>query len=76
MKKEIDSNKALRELWEFTGLSQPEALVLINSKQARPLALSTFKAYMAAPGVLRRRACPKEILDHAKKVLSKVKKDA
>ncbi len=71
-----DNNQALRELWESTGLSQAEALALVNKKQLRPLALSTWKAYMAGPDVARRRACPGEILSHAQKVLEKVKKSA
>lgn len=76
MTEEKDNNQALRELWESTGLSQPQALALINANQARPLALSTFKAYLATPDASRRRDCPKEILDHAKKVLGKLVKDA
>ena len=76
MDKKIDNNEALRKLWESTGLSQAEALALVNKKQLRPIALSTWKAYMAGPEVARRRECPTEILSHAKKVLEKVKKGA
>jgi hypothetical protein len=73
MAKKTDNNQELRSLWLSTGLSQPEALALMNVNQSRPLALSTFKAYMSPLDVARRRACPDEILKHAKKSLSKVK---
>lgn len=66
-----DNNQALRELWESTGLSQVDALKILNKNQLRPIALSTWKAYMAGPKVTRRRECPGEILSHAQKVLVK-----
>lgn len=76
MTQKLDNNQALHELWESTGLTQPEALALMNAGQVRGIGLSTFKAYMAQPGVERRRHCPDNILAHARKVLSKVKKAA
>lgn len=76
MTDKIDNNLALRELWASTGLSQPDALALVNKKQLRPIALSTWKAYMAGTDVARRRVCPDEILAHSKKVLAKVKQTA
>lgn len=77
MIKKLDNNQELRMLWESTGLTQPEALALINAGQVRPIAaLSTWKAYMADPDVARRRECPDEILAHAKKILLKVRKSA
>ena len=76
MTKKTDNNQALHELWESTGLSQPAALALINQKQLRPIALSTWKAYMAGADVGRRRDCPDEILAHAKKILANIKQTA
>lgn len=74
MAKRVDNNAALRKIWTATGLTQEEALLLFNKGQIRPLKLSTFMAYQAAPGVARRRECPDEILAHAKKMFGTVKK--
>lgn len=68
----ISNNQALRNLWVATGLTHDEALVLVNKKQARPIAMSTWKAYMAGTDTVRRRACPDGILAHAVKVLKGV----
>ena len=69
MKQTTDNNQLLRETWKSSKLSLEQALALINLNQLRPLAMSTFQAYMAPQGINRRRACPYEILEHAKKVL-------
>lgn len=71
--KKPDNNKALYDLWAATNLSQPKALALLNDGQLRPIAISTWKAYMAPPGVARRRECPNEILAYAKQVFEKEK---
>ena len=77
MAKPTKKQKAQEGKVESTKLyALTEALALVNKKQLRPLALSTWKAYMAGPDVARRRACPGEILSHAQKVLEKVKKSA
>lgn len=68
MKKQSDNNLALREMWEKSGITQADALVLLNRGQARPLKMSTFKAYMAGPDTVRRRECPDEMLAHAKRM--------
>jgi len=66
-------NLALRELWERSGITQADALALLNRGQVRPLKMSTFKAYMAGPDTVRRRECPVEMLAHAKNMLEKIK---
>lgn len=71
MRKTVDNNAMLRKLWENSGLTQDEALLRINKGQVRGIKPSTFKAYMAAHGVARRRECPSEILAHAQKVLTR-----
>ena len=69
MTKKMDNNRALRELWESTGLTHPAALALINQHQIRPMASSAWLAYMAGPTIARRRTCPDEILAYAQKIL-------
>lgn len=69
--KKPDNNKALYDLWAISGLSQPDALALMNIDQLRPIALSTWKSYMAGQGVARRRECPDEILAYARTVFKK-----
>lgn len=71
-----DNNQQLRDLWLNSGLTQQEALNRVNAKQLRPLAMSTFKAYMASVEASRRRDCPDELLAHARKVFKKDRKIA
>lgn len=69
-----DSNGKLRELIEQSGLTQTDALALINGGQAFCIALSTWKSYLAAPVSARRRRCPQDVLERAIKKLAKFKK--
>ena len=71
-----DNGVALRALIERSGLTQAEALTVLNKDQAFPVALSTWKAYLAAPDSTRRRACPDKVLEHARKTIGKVRKAA
>ncbi|MBN3729455.1 hypothetical protein [Burkholderia sp. Tr-20390] len=65
-----DNGAALRALIEEAGMTQAEALDVVNAGQAFPIALSTWKAYLAAPESARRRVCPDNVLDHAKKTIA------
>lgn len=67
----MDNGISLRKLIESTGMTQDEALMLFNKGQVRPIATSTWKAYLAGTESKRRRACPDSILEHARKVLTK-----
>ncbi|MFM0736019.1 hypothetical protein PQQ51_02080 [Paraburkholderia xenovorans] len=69
-----DNGIALRSLIEQAGLTQADALAALNRGQAFPIALSTWKAYLAAPESVRRRVCPDNVLAHARKTLGKVSK--
>ncbi|SAL07573.1 hypothetical protein AWB78_08638 [Caballeronia calidae] len=71
----IDNGIALRSLIEQAGLTQADALAALNRGQAFPIALSTWKAYLAAPDSARHRACPDNVLAHAKKTLGKAPKE-
>ncbi|MEX3555953.1 MAG: hypothetical protein VB131_04955 [Burkholderia gladioli] len=66
-----DNGAALRALIEAAEMTQAEALNVINAGQAFPIALSTWKAYLAAPESARRRTCPDNVLEHAKKAIAK-----
>lgn len=55
----------LRRLIEKAGLTQLEALELVNVGQAKPIAMSTWKAYLASKESKRWRDCPQTILAHA-----------
>ena len=68
----MDNGQKLRELIVSTNLTQEAALKHVNRGQARPIALSTWKAYLAADVSARKRACPDHILKHAQKVLGKL----
>ena len=70
----IDNGVVLRSLIEKAGLTQVDALAALNRGQAFPIALSTWKAYLAAPDSARRRACPDNVLAHAKKTIGKASK--
>ena len=69
-----DNGVALRTLIEEAGLTQADALAALNRGQAFPIALSTWKAYLAAPDSARRRACPNNVLEHARKTIGKASK--
>ena len=69
-----DNGMALRELIEHAGMTQADALAALNKGQAFPIALSTWKAYLAAPDSARRRACPDNVLEHARKTIGKASK--
>ena len=69
-----DTNQRLRDLWQASGLTQEDALKKINHRQARPWAMSTFKAFMAAPESSRRRTCTAEFMERAEKVLTPTEK--
>ena len=75
MNEVTDNGVALRSLIEQAGLTQSDALAALNKGQAFPIALSTWKAYLAAPNSARRRACPDNVLAHAKKTIGKVSKE-
>lgn len=64
------SNARLRELVEATGLKQIDVLDLLNKGQARPVPLSTFKAWIAKPGSVRIRVIPELWMNHAEQVLT------
>jgi uncharacterized protein YehS (DUF1456 family) len=66
-----DNGVVLRSLIEQAGLTQADALAALNKGQAFPIALSTWKAYLAAPDSARRRACPDKVLEHARKTIGK-----
>ncbi len=67
----MDNNEKLKKLIVSTGLTQKDALAILNHGQARPVALSTWKAYLAGQESARRRTCPDNILHHAEKVLAR-----
>jgi uncharacterized protein YehS (DUF1456 family) len=69
-----DNGVALRCLIEQAGLTQADALAALNAGQAFPIALSTWKAYLAAPDSTRRRVCPDKVLAHARKTIGKASK--
>jgi hypothetical protein len=69
-----DNGVALRSLIEHAGLTQADALAALNKGQAFPIALSTWKAYLAAPDSARFRACPDKVLEHARKTIGKASK--
>lgn len=62
-------NVKLRELVEATGLKQQEVLDLLNAGQARPVPMSTFKAWIAKPESVRIRIIPDLWMEHAVAVL-------
>lgn len=70
----MDNGKKLRDLIESTNLTQEEARILVNVGQARPIAVSTWKAYLAGEGSARKRPCPDLVVEHVEKVLKKHKK--
>ncbi|WP_084085037.1 MULTISPECIES: hypothetical protein [Cupriavidus] len=71
-----DNGAALRALIEGAGITQAEALALINRRQAFPIPMSTWKSYLAAPDSARRRNCPEAVINHAKKTIGKLRQQA
>ena len=70
------SGAVLRRLIETAGLSQLEALDLVKVGQAKPIAVSTWKAYLASRDSKRWRDCPDTILAHAKSRLASDNRDS
>lgn len=66
-----DSNTELRKLIEQSGLTQTEALRVVNNGQAFPIALSTWKAYLASPDSKRRRRCPERVVERARQTIGR-----
>ncbi len=66
-----DNGSALRALIEEAGITQAEALALVNKGQAFPISMSTWKSYLAAPDSVRRRNCPDAVINHARKTIAK-----
>jgi hypothetical protein len=56
-------------LIEAAGIWQATALDLVNEGQAFPIALSTWKSYLAAADSARRRPCPDKVLERARSVI-------
>ena len=63
------NNEQLKELLKKHEIAQIRAFELWNEGQARPLAISTWKAYLGDPTSARYRECPLYVLDRMKKVL-------
>ena len=59
----------LRRLIEQANLTQSAALARFNTDQARPLSLSQWKAYLAAPSSSRFSPCPESVLVRMKTLL-------
>ena len=66
---QLDTNEALRELVKASGLTQTEILARFNRGQARPMALRTFKTYLADPESKTRVTCPEAVLNRIRKVI-------
>ncbi|MFQ2238165.1 hypothetical protein ACK32R_20980 [Aeromonas dhakensis] len=65
-----NNGEKLRELIESKGLTQEKARELVNKDQLRPIAQSTWKAYLADKDSSRRRRCPDSIWEFAEKILN------
>lgn len=55
----------LRALIDAAGVTQLQALNELNEGLVKPIAVSTWKAYLSASDSKRRRICPDSILRHA-----------
>lgn len=64
-----DNGLKLRELLANSGLTQLEALAKFNQGQAKPMALRTFKTYLAAPGSKTRITCTDAVLERFENIL-------
>jgi|GEM_PF-6198427 len=67
--KQMDNGQQLRKLIDDANITQAHALELFNKRQARPLSLGHWKAFLAAPDSTRRSHCPDEVLARARKVI-------
>ncbi len=63
------NGQQLRKLLEEHQITQPKALALLNKGQLKPMALRTFKTYLAAPDSKTHVACPDAVLTRMKKIL-------
>lgn len=71
------TNARLRQLVEASGLSQMDALALVNRKVGvRKISDSAWKSYFCAEGTTRYRNLSPELLAVAEKVLAPLVKDA
>lgn len=60
----------LRAMISASGLTQMQALDKVNKGQAFPVALSTWKSYLADPHSVRFRNCPEKVMRRARQVLT------
>lgn len=67
---EQDNGQQLRALIEAAGLTQAESLRRFNLRQARPLSLGQWKAYLASMESTRRSPCPDTVLKRAAKIFN------
>lgn len=65
---EKDNGQRLRDLIEGAGLTQVAALAEFNKRQARPLSIGQWKAYLASLDSVRRSPCPDAVLKRAEKL--------
>lgn len=68
---DADNGQKLRALIEAAGMTQLNALDAFNKRQARPLSVSQWKAYLAAPESARRSPCPDGVLKRARKLFER-----
>lgn len=73
---ERSTNDQLRDIVAAAGLSQPAALARFNEDLFRPYSLSSWQAYFCAPGTVRYRRVPEDVLERAKTVLKPRRKKA
>nr|UVN19077.1 hypothetical protein [Pseudomonas aeruginosa] len=76
MTAEESNGAVLRGLIEKAGMTQLEALELVNVGQAKPIAVSTWKAYLASRESKRWRDCRDTILVHAESRLAADSRDS
>jgi len=67
-----DAGLMLRCVVAASGLTQTEVLARYNKGQAKPMALRTFKTYLAKQGSKTRVRCPTAVLERVQKVLGMV----
>ncbi len=66
----LNNNEQLRLMIDKSGLTQQAALDLFNEGQGRPLALRTFKTYLAQTDSKTRAPCPDSVLERFSMILS------
>lgn len=66
-----DNGTQLRRIITEAGLTQAEALAKLNKGQIKPMALRTFKTYLAAPDSKTRTPCPAGVLHRMKEICKK-----